>query len=148
MDPATLIMATASAAKGVGSIMSGYSRASEMKQEAANYEMRASQLGIQRNQDSANLYTELDSAMQTIAALRGARNVGFNSPTAVAVDKAVQKQARAGILSSQAGYIAKQDSARRSAKSLRRGSRMAVAGGWLNSVPSFFDAYGAFNAPK
>lgn len=148
MDPITALTATAAVAKGAGSIMSGYSRASEMKQEAANYEARAAQIGIQRNQDSANRYTELDSAMQTIAALRGARNVGFDSPTAMAIDKAVNKQARAGILSSQAGYIADQDAARRSGKALRRGSRMAVASGWIGSIPSFFDAYGAFNAPK
>ena len=145
---ASLALAGASVAKGVGSIMSGYSRASEMKQEAANAIARKRAIKLQGVQDSASRYQELDSAMQTIQLLRGARNVGFDSPTAIAVDRQVQRQATEGLLKSQLGFTQEADSQRRSAAALKRGSRLAVLGGYLGAVPSAVDAFGALSGPK
>ncbi len=147
-DPVSMALAGAGAAKAAGSIMSGYSRSSEMKQEAANAVARGRAVKLQGVQDSASRYDELDSALQTIQLLRGARNVGFDSPTAIAVDRQVQRQATEGLLKSQLGFSQEADSQRRSAVALRRGSRLAVLGGYVGAAGSGFDAFGALSGPK
>jgi hypothetical protein len=130
----------ASALEAAGSVSKGYQRASELKSEALNFERRAAGIKLQGQQDSASRYQELDSAMQTIAALRGARNVSFNSPTAMAIDRQVQKQATRGLQISQLGFAQEADTARMSARSARKASRFAKVAGWLEAVPSIMDA--------
>jgi hypothetical protein len=147
MGPAALLTA-ASAVKAGSSIMSGYGRASEMKAQARNAEAKARAVKLQGVQDSASRYEELDSAMQTIQALRGARNVGLDSPTAIAIDRQVQRQATEGLLKSQLGFSQEVDAQNRSAAGLRRGSRLAIISGFMDAAPSAFDAFGAMNSPK
>ena len=128
-----------SAAQAIGAVSKGYQRASELKNEALNYERRATGIKLQATQDSTSRYQELDSAMQTIASLRGARNVSFNSPTAQAIDRQVQKQATRGLQVSQLGFAQEADTARMSAKSARKASRFAKVSGWLDATSSIFD---------
>jgi hypothetical protein len=132
----------ASLAQAAGSVTKGYQRASELKNEALNYERRAAGIKLQGQQDSTSRYQELDSAMQTIAAIRGARNVSFNSPTAAAVDRALQKQATRGLQISQLGFAQEADTATMSAKSSRRASRFAKTSGWLEAIPKLIEAGG------
>jgi hypothetical protein len=128
--------------KAAGSVSKGYQRASELKNEAFNYERRAAGIKLQGQQDSASRYQELDSAMQTIAALRGARNVSFNSPTAMAIDRQVQKQATRGLQISQLGFAQEADTNIMSGRSARKASRFAKVSGWLEAIPSLIDAGG------
>jgi hypothetical protein len=139
MDPITMAMVASSALKAGGSIMSGFSRSSQMKQEAANARMRANQIRLQGKQDKAQRLTEFDSAIQTIAALRGARGVGFDSPSAIAVDRALARQSREGLLVSQLGFSTEYDNLQRSARALKRGARMAVIEGFMGAAGSAFD---------
>lgn len=126
--------------EAVGAVSKGYQRASELKSEALNFERRAAGIKLQGQQDSASRYQELDSALQTIAALRGARNVSFNSPTAMAIDRQVQKQATRGLQISQLGFAQEADTNRMSARSARTASRFAKVAGWMEAIPSMFDA--------
>jgi hypothetical protein len=137
-----------SATEAAGSIASGYQRASELKSEALNFERRAAGIKLQGQQDSASRYQELDSAMQTIDLLRGARNVSFNSPTAQAVDRQVQKQATRGLQISQLGFAQEADTNRMSARSARTASRFAKVAGWLKAVPSIFDTASGIKSMK
>lgn len=147
MDPISLLAVGSSILQGLGSISAGYSRAGELRQEAENQRARARAIALQRVQDSESRYRELDSAMQTIAMLRGARNVGFDSPTAIAADRALARMSTENLLKSQLGFRMEADVANRNAVSLRRGARRAITAGYLNAVPSLLDAAGAMRAP-
>lgn len=140
MDPITLSIIGAGLKAG-GSILGGFSRASQLRQEAANASARASQIRLQAQQDKAQRVSEFDAAIQTIAALRGARNVGFDSPSAIAVDRALARQSREGLLVSQLGFSTEYDNLQRSARALRRGSRLAVVEGFAGAAGSAADIY-------
>jgi hypothetical protein len=147
-DPMTALAVTAAAAKAGSSIYGGYSRAREMREQAAEYERRARAVDLQAKQDSAARYSELDSAMQTVLALRGARNIGFDSPTAIAIDKGIQRQSIEGLLMSQLGFSQDADSARQSGRNMMRGARRSIIAGYMGAVPGATDALGALRQPK
>lgn len=136
------------AAQAAGSIYGGYSRASEMRAQAAEFERRARAIDLQAKQDSAERYSELDAAMQTVLALRGARNISFDSPTAIAIDKGIQRQSIDGILMSQLGFAQDADSARTSSRNMMKGARRAIISGYIGAVPGVTGSIGAMNQPK
>lgn len=141
-----LLLAAASAFKAAGSIMGGYSRASEMKQEAENQRLRARAIKLQGLQDGTSRAREFESALQNILALRGARNVGFDSPSAIAADKALAKQSRENILTSQLGFMQEADVANRNSVGLRKGARRAITAGYLSAIPDLIDAAGTLKS--
>lgn len=147
MDPVTTATA-ASVIKAGSSIWSGYNRASELKQQAYDAQIRAEQIKTQQKQDSASRFDELSNALQTITALSASRSIGIDSPTALAFEKGVNKKAIRGMEIANTGYIAEQDSLKRSAKSARKAASNSIIAGYVNAVPSLLDAYGSMNSPK
>lgn len=147
MDPITMAI-VGGVLKAGGSIMGGFNRASEMRQEAANARSRANQVRLQGTQDKAQRLSELDTAIQTIAALRGARNVGFNSPSAIAIDRALNRQSTEGLLVSQLGFSTEYDNLQRSARAMNRGARMAILQGFVGAGGDAMNVASMASAPK
>lgn len=148
MDPLTATLAVAGVAKAGASIYDGYNRASDMRFQASEQERRARAIDLQAKQDAAARYSELDTAMQTIMALRGARGIGFDSPTAIAIDKGVQKQAREGMLMARLGFVQDADSARITGRQLMKGAKRSIISGYIGAAGGAADVFSAFNQPK
>lgn len=85
------------------SFMRGQSEKNALRSEAFIAERQAKDVKLQRTQESAMRQEQLRSVLSTIEARRAASGVGSDSPTALAIERAIVRQSHRDQSISRAG---------------------------------------------
>lgn len=128
--------------KGVTQIMSGRAQARQLKSEAVQIEGQAKSTDIQALQSSERRREDLMASVAAITANRAQRGLSLDTPSGIAVDKEIRRQARRDEGVERLGYRNQAAALRASAAAKRRGGSQANAMGYFNAAGTLIDAAG------
>jgi hypothetical protein len=146
---AALIIGTGTSA--ASQLIAGGERAAAAEFESQQYAQQAQAQRTASLQDEAQRRNDLNSNLESIAAIRAGRGVGAGSPTAMAIYNSGIANAEDDIQASKANYALKADLARRAAfLSERKASTSLLAGnlGAVSSIASAAFRYSSLNFPS
>jgi|GEM_PF-3377330 len=116
------------------SIMGGRARSREMKGEAVMLEAQAHGVDIQSKQASERRREDLRAAFAAYAAQRAARGLDPDSPSAVAIESELRRQAVRDEGVERLGYVNQAGALRMSAAAKRRGGSIANIMGYVGAA--------------
>ena len=128
--------------KGVTQIMSGRATAKALKSEAVQYDAQAKSTDLQSVQSSERRREDLMAAFAAIGVSRASRNLSLDSPTGIAIDKEIRRQAQRDEGIERLGYRSQASALRATAAAKRRGGSQANAMGYFNAAGTLIDAAG------
>lgn len=126
--------------KGVTQIMSGRAQAKALKSEALQLQGQASSVDLQSVQSSERRREDFAATMAGITAQRAARGLSLDSPSAVAVEHELRRQAARDEGVERLGYRNQAAALRASAAAKRRGGSNANLTGYLDAAGTLIDA--------
>jgi len=130
--------------KGVTQIMGGRAQAKALKTEAVMLDGQAKSTDIQAMQASERRREDFRATLAAITAGRAARGLSLDSPTAIAIDREIRRQAQRDEGVERLGYRNQAAALRASAAAKRKGGSNANFMGYFNAAGSLMD--GAANA--
>jgi hypothetical protein len=140
-------MAMAASAAGAGisafsSIMSGRAQSRALSNEAVQYDAQARGVDLQAMQSSERRREDLRASFAAITAQRAAKGLSLDTPSAVAIENEIRRQAVRDEGVEKLGYLNQSSSLRASARARRRGASAANMGGYLNAAGTLMSAAG------
>ncbi len=126
--------------KGFTQIMSGRAQAKQLKTEAVQLEGQAKSTDIQALQSSERRREDLMASVAAITANRAARGLSLDTPSGIAVDKEIRRQARRDEGVERLGYMNQAAALRASAAAKRRGGSQVNIMGYMNAGGTLIDA--------
>lgn len=126
--------------KGFTQIMSGRAQSKALKSEAVQLEGQAKSTDIQALQSSERRREDLMASVAAITAQRAQRGLSLDSPTGIAIDKEIRRQARRDEGVERLGYRNQAAALRASAAAKRRGGSQVNIMGYMNAGGTLIDA--------
>lgn len=123
-------------------IMAGRAQSKALKTEAVQIEGQAKSTDIQALQSSERRREDLRASLAAITAQRAQRGLSLDSPTGIAIDKEIRRQARRDEGVERLGYRNQAAALRASAAAKRRGGSQANVMGYFNAAGTLIDAAG------
>lgn len=114
-----------------GPITEGYAQAGQYKTQAALSAQQAKDVALQSIQSSEQRREQLNSALSTIAANRAGAGLSNDSPTAMAIQKAVARKGNRDEQITRLGYLNQGQSLRWQSAAQKKAARSAVTGGYI-----------------
>lgn len=136
--------AVANGARGVFSIFSGLQEKENLKAQAMAAEYQAQIDNLRGVQASANQREQLNRVLGSIAALRAARGLGADSPTAAAIRKDQRRRSADAEANAVLGHRLSGMANRERARGLRRAAPWAAMNGFIQGLDAFASASEGF----
>ena len=134
MELAIPLAIAGTGAQAVGSVMRGREEARAAAFETQQFKIQEENARIAAKQDEANRREELTNSIETIQALRGARNLSATSPGGLALLEGVTEEAQDDIRTSRLNYLQRADQANRAATMSRRRGKTSLLAGYLGAA--------------
>ena len=146
-------MAMAAAAGGAGlsafgSIMSGRAQSRALSNEAVQYDSQAKGVDLQALQSSERRREDLRASFAAITAQRAAKGLSLDTPSAVAIENEIRRQAVRDEGVEKLGYLNQSSALRASARAKRRGASSANTAGYLSAASTLMSAAGDIKAAR
>lgn len=126
--------------KSFTQIMSGRAQSRALKSEAVQIEGQARSSDIQALQSSERRREDLRASLAAYNVQRAQRNLSLDSPTGIAVDRELRRQARRDEGVERLGFQNQSAALRASAAARRRGGSQANMMGYMNAAGTLIDA--------
>ena len=130
--------------KAGAQVMGSRAQSKQLGMEALMYERQAKDVDLQAVQMGERRREELRATMASYIASRAAKGLSLDSPSGVAVEKELQRQARRDEAVDRVGFGNQAYALRTSALMRRKGAKNANTAGWIAAGGSLID--GAANA--
>jgi hypothetical protein len=124
----------------ISSVMSGRATARAMANEAGQYDTQAKAVDLQALQTSERQRENLRAAVAGIEANRAARGLSLDSPSGIAIEKEIRRQAVRDEGVDALGFINQSSSLRAAARAKRRGASSAIMASYLEAGSTAFGA--------
>ena len=128
--------------KAVTQIMAGRSEAKARKTEAVMIEAQAKGVDLQALQSSERRREDLRAGLAAVIASRSARGLSLDTPSAIAVEKELRRQAVRDETVEAVGYKNQAGALRMSAAARRRAGSNANIGGYIMAAGTMVDVAG------
>ncbi len=125
------MQAVSAGLSATSSIMSGRAQARSFANEAKQYDVQAKGVDLQSLQTSERRREELRANLSAITASRAAKGLSLDSPTGVAIEKELRRQAVRDEGAERVGFLNQAGALRMAAKAKRRGASSANLIGYL-----------------
>lgn len=119
--------------ESIGIIGAASAQKKQLNAEARLAERQAQDIDLQALQVSGQRRQALNDSLSTIQALRASSGLDLDSPTAVAIERQVQKDARINENIEQVGFNNQKFAARYGAQIKRAGAKNAMTLGYFNA---------------
>jgi hypothetical protein len=137
----------AAAALSAGStLMAGRETARGFVNEAAQSESQAKGTDLQAIQSSERRREDLRAALSAITAQRAARGLSLDTPTAVAIEREINRQSVRDEGVERLGFMNQSSALRRQAAVKRRNAKGAITASYLSAAGSLMSAAGDIGA--
>lgn len=121
------------------SIMSGRAQARGYANEAAQAEIQAKGVDLQTLQTSERRREDFRASVASIEANRIARGLSLDSPSAIAAEKELRRQAVRDEGAEALGFRNQSDALRRSARAKRRGASNSIMASYMQAGSTLWD---------
>lgn len=122
--------------EAVGIIGTASAQKKQLNAEARLAERQAQDIDLQALQSSGQRRAALNDSLSTIQAMRASSGLDLDSPTAVAIERQVRKDAVTNEQIEQVGFNNQKYAARYGAQIKRAGAKNAMKLGYLNAAVS------------
>lgn len=126
--------------KGFTQIMSGRAKAKQLGMEALMYRRQADDVDLQSVQASERRREDFRASLASVTANRAARSLSLDTPSAIAVEKELRRQAVRDEGVEKVGFNNQAYALRTSATMRRRAASNANAAGWIGAGGTLIDA--------
>ena len=115
-------------------IMSGRATARGYANEAAQADVQAKGVDLQALQTSERQRENLRAAVASIEANRAAKGLSLDSPSGIAIEKEIRRQAVRDEGVDRLGFMNQSDALRRSARAKRKGAKNSIMASYLGAA--------------
>ena len=143
-----LLMAAASAAKGVTTVLGGVAQARALKAQALGAQIERDMARLRGKQIGERSREDLQTRLQNIDAIRTTRGASLDSQTGQLIERRTMKDAYRDEGVAMLGELNRQGAADQARKGYRTAARWAVPMAALSSVGDFAAAASPFLPPK
>lgn len=119
-------------------IMSGRATARGYANEAAQADIQAKGVDLQALQTSERQRENLRAAVAGIEANRAARGLSLDSPSGIAIEKEIRRQAVRDEGVDRLGFMNQSDALRRSARAKRKGASNSIMASYLGAAGTVY----------
>ena len=136
-----LLMAAASAAKGVTTVLGGVAQARALKAQALGAQIERDMARLRGKQIGERSREDLQTRLQNIDAIRTTRGASLDSQTGQLIERRTMKDAYRDEGVAMLGELNRQGAADQARKGFRASARWAVPMAALNAAGDFANAY-------
>ena len=126
--------------KGFTQVMSGRAEAKQLGMESLMYRRQADDVDLQSVQASERRREDFRASLASVTANRAARGLSLDTPSGMAVEKELRRQAVRDENVEKVGFGNQAYALRTSATMRRRAASNANRAGWINAGGSIMDA--------